>query len=500
MLNRAKTGQDQEYREELHSIEQDILFKFTDKLYRAETIDQILEAALDAITTALACERAAVLLFGPDGVMRFAVWRGLSDACRKAVERHSPWNPGDINPQPIFIADFAESSEQEELKSVIRHEGIGALAFIPVASGGTIFGMFMSCHREPRVLSRSDVSLAVTIGRQLGFAIERDRSRHARRLAEQALRQSERRLRSMFEQAGVGIVLMGSGGTILRANAAYASIARRPLDELIGTSCLAFTHPNDLASDRATMQRLSDGADTAVLESRYVGGNGEPTWVRMTLSLVDSGEILAVVEDVSEQVQAEQHRTLLINELNHRVKNTLATVQAIAMQTFRGSSADPVVVQRFESRILALSNAHDILTSGKWEGADLQEIIVRTLQPYALSGRLRISGPRIVLSPKAVVALAMGVHELATNAAKYGALSNDSGLISVSWTVSPSDTLALEWKEQGGPPVTAPSHKGFGSRLIERNLPHDLDGIVSVDYLPDGLAFKLISPLKALVA
>jgi two-component sensor histidine kinase len=207
-----------------------------------------------------------------------------------------------------------------------------------------------------------------------------------------------------------------------------------------------------------------------------------------------------VVEDITERVQAEQHRTLLINELNHRVKNTLATVQAIAIQTFRGSSADPAVVQRFESRILALSNAHNILTSGKWEGADLREIISKTLQPYTLSGRMRISGPRLVLSPKAVVALTMGIHELATNAAKYGALSNDCGVISVSWTVSPSDTLVLEWREQGGPPVAAPSRKGFGSRLIERNLPHDLDGIVSVDYLRDGLAFKLISPLKALAA
>ena len=500
MLNRAKTGLDQENRDELQSGEQDILFKFTDKLYRAETTDQIFEAALDAITNALGCERASILLFGQDGVMRFAAWRGLSDSCRKAVEGHSRWKSGDINPQPIFVTDITDSSEPEELKGAMQREGIRGLAFIPVASGGTIFGKFMSCHREPRLFSRTDISLAVTIGRQLGFAIERDRSRRARRLAEQALRQSERRLRSMFEQAGVGIVLMGSGGTILRANAAYASIARRPLDELIGTSCLAFTHPDDLANNQEVMQRLSDGAETAVLGSRYVGGDGEATWVRMTLSLVDSGEILAVVEDVTEQVHAEQHRTLLINELNHRVKNTLATVQAIAMQTFRGSSADPAVVQRFESRLLALSNAHSILTSGKWEGADLREIISRTLQPYTLSGRMRISGPRIVLSPKAVVALAMGIHELATNAAKYGALSNDSGVISVSWAVSPSDTLVLEWKERGGPPVAVPSRKGFGSRLIERNLPHDLDGIVTMDYLPDGLAFKLISPLKALAA
>jgi PAS domain S-box-containing protein len=500
MLGHAKAGPDRKNHEESLAVEQDILFKLTDTLYRAETTDQIFEAALDAVTAALGCERASILLFGQDGVMRFAAWRGLSDGCRKAVEGYSPWKPGEVNPQPVFVTDIVESSEPEELKGAIQREGIRGLAFIPVTSGGTIIGKFMSYHREPRVFSRADVSLAVTIGRQLGFAIERDRSLRARRLAEQALRQSERRLRSMFEQAGVGIVLMGSGGTILRANAAYASIARRPLDELIGTSCLDFTHPDDLANNREVMQRLSDGADTAVVESRYVGGNGEATWVRMTLSLVDSGEILAVVEDVTERVQAEQHRTLLINELNHRVKNTLATVQAIAMQTFRGSGADPAVVQRFESRLLALSNAHNILTSGKWEGADLGEIISKTLQPYALSGRMRISGPRLVLSPKAVVALAMGIHELATNAAKYGALSNDSGVISVSWIVSPSDTLVLEWKERGGPPVAAPSRKGFGSRLIERSLPHDLDGIVSMDYLPDGLAFKLISPLKALAA
>jgi PAS domain S-box-containing protein len=500
MLRQAAASQGPEIRKEFQPAERDILFRFTDKLYRAETTDQIFEAALDAITTALDCERASILLFGHDGVMRFAAWRGLSDSYRRAVEGHSPWKQGDVNPEPVFVGDIVDSSEPEGLKSTILAEDIRGLAFIPVTSSGTIIGKFMSYHRAPRVFSRADVELAVTIGRQLGFAIERDRSLRARRLAEHALRLSEKRFRSMFDQAGVGIVVMTHDTTILKANAAYAAIARRPLEELVGASGLDFTHIDDIAKNRDTIKRLADGAETATLEKRYLGRDGEVTWVRQTLSKVEGGEILAVVEDITERVQAEQHRTLLINELNHRVKNTLATVQAIAMQTFRGSGADPAFVQRFESRILALSNAHNILTSGNWEGADLQEIISRTLQPYMLSGRMQISGPRVLLSPKAVVALAMGIHELATNAAKYGALSKDSGVISVTWTISPADTLVLEWKERGGPPVATPRRKGFGSRLIERNLPHDLDGIVTMDFRPDGLAFKLISPLKAIAA
>jgi two-component sensor histidine kinase len=209
---------------------------------------------------------------------------------------------------------------------------------------------------------------------------------------------------------------------------------------------------------------------------------------------------LAVTRDISERKRAEAQRTLLINELNHRVKNTLATVQAIAAQTMRGAPAGATLRQRFESRLIALSEAHSILTQENWEGAEIRQIIALALHAHAGTDRALIEGPPIRLSPKAAVAIAMGMHELATNAVNYGALSSQAGRVDVSWQIGEAEPaeFALQWRESGGPPVAKPSARGFGSRLIEHNLAYDLDGEARIDYRPEGLICSITSPLAAL--
>jgi two-component sensor histidine kinase len=201
--------------------------------------------------------------------------------------------------------------------------------------------------------------------------------------------------------------------------------------------------------------------------------------------------------DLIERKDAELRQQLLINELNHRVKNMLATVQAIAAQTFRGEGTDPNARDAFESRLIALANAHNILTEESWEGAEIHDIMARVLEAHAGSERLRVQGPPIRLSPKAALAIAMGLHELATNAVKYGAFSNDTGQVAVTWTVDgPSPgTLHLQWSESGGPAVKPPSRKGFGSRLIERNLAHDLNGQAKIEYRREGIVCTITSIL-----
>ena len=196
--------------------------------------------------------------------------------------------------------------------------------------------------------------------------------------------------------------------------------------------------------------------------------------------------------------QAELHQQSLINELNHRVKNTLTTVQAIAAQTFRCSTTAPNLLEGFEARLIALSNAHTILTQSNWEGADIRDVVARAVQPHAGSERIRVHGPSIRLSPKAALAIAMGMHELATNAVKYGALSNETGQVAVTWSIEGAKpgALKLVWSESGGPPVGKPEHKGFGSRSIERNLAHDLDGQARINYRADGVVCTITSPLQ----
>ena len=204
--------------------------------------------------------------------------------------------------------------------------------------------------------------------------------------------------------------------------------------------------------------------------------------------------------DITERLKADEQRVLLINELNHRVKNTLATVQSLAMQTMRNTERSADARELFESRLTALSRAHDVLTRESWEGADLRQVAIRALEPFASEqGRVSIDGPNVWLSPKQALAISMTLHELATNATKYGALSDDAGAVVVSWVVAPLDgtgQLELTWTEHGGPPVLPPKRKGFGTRLIQRNLAHDLGGEASIIYRPQGVVAVIRSPIE----
>jgi two-component sensor histidine kinase len=197
--------------------------------------------------------------------------------------------------------------------------------------------------------------------------------------------------------------------------------------------------------------------------------------------------------------RAAEHQKLLIDELNHRVKNTLATVQSIAAQTLRTAESRQDAQEALEKRLIALSRAHDVLTRESWEGANLTEVVIRALEPYQVHGesRLQIRGPNVRLTPRMALALAMALHELATNAVKYGALSNRSGTVEVSWTVQNGAALPrlnLRWVEAGGPPVVAPRRRGFGSRLVERSLAHDLAGRVDITFAPSGVVCSVDAP------
>jgi two-component sensor histidine kinase len=170
------------------------------------------------------------------------------------------------------------------------------------------------------------------------------------------------------------------------------------------------------------------------------------------------------------------------------------------MQTLRTNGTPEDVKEAVQMRLLALSRAHDVLTRESWDGADLIEVVTRALEPYQTSNenRLHIAGPHVRLTPRMSLALAMALHELATNAVKYGALSNKAGIVEVSWTVQNGATpprLTLRWTESGGPPVKAPQRRGFGSRLIERSLAQDLDGQVEIAFMPTGVVCTVDAPV-----
>ena len=200
--------------------------------------------------------------------------------------------------------------------------------------------------------------------------------------------------------------------------------------------------------------------------------------------------------DVTDSVLAAQRQKLMIDELNHRVKNTLATVQSIAMQTARSHSDPASFAETFQARLMSLSHTHDLLTRSHWEGADLGDVLKHETEAHGCH-RVLANGPHLALPPAAALSLGMIFHELATNAAKYGALVTTEGRVMVDWSVSevPERRLNLVWREIGGPAVTQPERRGFGSRLIERNVRHDLAGEVKLSYAIQGFKAEISVPL-----
>ena len=203
--------------------------------------------------------------------------------------------------------------------------------------------------------------------------------------------------------------------------------------------------------------------------------------------------IVGASRDLTETRKAEELQRLLINELNHRVKNTLATVQSITRQTLRTTRDLEAARTAIDSRIHSLARAHDLLTRQNWSGAALSEVVIRAVEPFGLA-RFALEGPALQIPPRFALALSMALHELATNAVKYGALSTPAGRVEVRWSAG-ADTLSLSWRERGGPPVETPTRRGFGSRLLEKGLVRELGGHTRLDYGADGVLCEIVAVL-----
>ncbi|MGH6795521.1 MAG: sensor histidine kinase [Methylocella sp.] len=236
------------------------------------------------------------------------------------------------------------------------------------------------------------------------------------------------------------------------------------------------------------------------MELRFTDGSAVAILSQANPLRAATGQVVGAVAaclDISKRKRIEDHRLLLLNELNHRVKNTLATVQSLAAQSFRGSATDAAARELFEARLMALSRAHNVLTRENWEGADLREIVAQGILPYESDNaeRFEINGPSVRLSAQAALAISMALHELATNAVKYGALSDEKGHVEITWETA-GRQWRIEWSESGGPPIIAPREKGFGSRLIERGLAQELGGKTRIEFRPARVFCEITAPLR----
>lgn len=265
--------------------------------------------------------------------------------------------------------------------------------------------------------------------------------------------------------------------------------------------------PDELERSQRLLTAAIESGEEYDAEYRLELPGRDPWWINVRGQVVvRSGgrprRMAGVVLDVTERrrvvvalEEAEGRQRLLIDELQHRVKNTLATVQSIARQTARGIVGGEDFLQAYEARLVALSRTHDALTRGVWEKASLSDLLLQELSPHA-EEQYRLDGPDVSLRPKQALALGMVFHELATNAAKHGALCQTQGCVQVNWRLE-RDVLEVTWRERGGPPVRPPSRRGFGSRLIKAALETELRGSADLEFAPDGLSCRLSVPLGA---
>jgi PAS domain S-box-containing protein len=306
---------------------------------------------------------------------------------------------------------------------------------------------------------------------------------------------------SLLDAVEQAVIATDLNGDVIYWNHFSEKLYGWSADEAIGRNILDVTPAVEMREAAAElMEKLGKGESwSGEFTVRHRDGRWFPAYVTDSPLRDAEGNIVGIVGvsmDISSYKEADAHKRLLLDELNHRVKNTLAVVYSIANQTLRTAGDDPArFVKTFLERLQALSNAHDLLMQETWQGAWLSEIVANCLKPYqdAAEHRMDVNGEDVLLPPNKSVALALGLHELATNAAKYGALSNGSGRISIAWRLvedSPK-TLSLTWTESGGPAVVAPSTKGFGSHLLEKGLAQELDGQVTMDYRPEGLRMEL---------
>jgi len=250
-----------------------------------------------------------------------------------------------------------------------------------------------------------------------------------------------------------------------------------------------------------------EGNPKSGTEIRYRRKDGSAFWAALFISPVrdEAGNIVqyfASYIDLTRHKEEQIQSKMLIEELNHRVKNMLSTVQSIVWQAMRASSDPKVIREAIESRLLALSRSHDLLTRENWDSAGLFDVVKDALEPFGVTGsraeRIVIKGANIRIPPQLTLAFGIAFHELATNAVKYGSLSNGVGSILIAWTVEPSpkgNQLVLKWQERNGPFVTPPARKGFGSRVLENGLAHELEGDVRLDYPIDGMVCKISFPV-----
>ncbi|MEA3002416.1 MAG: hypothetical protein QOH81_1204 [Sphingomonadales bacterium] len=491
-------AQARETTEAVEKARQDhFLLELTERLRLCETPAALLDAALSQLGRHLGAIRTGYGEIDPDGA-RFRILACWTDG--KAADISGDYPVGHFHRaasdpmrsgRTIAIEDGeAPGLLSDEARAKWRSIDTRAAIVVPQMVAGRYGAVLFAHDRAPRSWTAADEALLAAVNDRLWQYLSRAR-------AEAALRRSEERYRRIFEQSNDLIFTADLDQMITACNPATAEALGLPREALIGRSIRDFVSEEGFEQTTRMLRRKVEHGGTTRHEIEVHRIDGQPLcWeINSALTMDESGRPIglhAIARDVTDRRKAEERQRLLVNELNHRVKNTLALVQGLALQSFRDGRPAEEARAAFQERLAALAAAHDLLTRESWEGATLTQLVEGAIGHHNEAGRrIDMAGAEVTLGPKAAVSLVMALHELATNAAKYGALSVPGGRVALRWTLDGGDRLRLEWRETDGPEVRPPETRGFGLRMIERALSADLGAAVHIDFEPSGLVCRI---------
>jgi PAS domain S-box-containing protein len=320
---------------------------------------------------------------------------------------------------------------------------------------------------------------------------------------EEARRAGEERLRRVLETDAVGVMFFDATGTLVDANDVFLRMTGYTREEVKARELTwrRMTPAKWVEISEAQMQKLAETGRIGPYEKEYILKDGSYSWMMFAGRQLDDRTLVEYCIDISDRKHAEMERELLIHELSHRVKNVFAVIQSMATQSRARNQTAISFRQAFLDRLAALARAHCMLLDAEWQGATLDMLVANAVQAYLIDHpeAITVAGEPIALTPGHSVAISMVLHELGTNAAKYGALSHSNGRLRVEWRnadLHGRPEVELIWEERGGTGVAPPAERGFGSQLIEQAVSYQLGGRVTMDYAPEGLVCRISFPLK----
>jgi PAS domain S-box-containing protein len=398
-----------------------------------------------------------------------------------------------------FIAEDAETMPEIQA-DLPAYRAVGHRAFVtmPLIKEGVQVAAMCIVNATPRKWSQEEIAFLSETSERTWAALELQK-------AQLALQYSEKRLRRVLDTDAVGLLFFDREGVLIDANNAFLKMTGYPRTDVASKALTwrTMTPPEWVATSEEQLAILAATGRIGPYEKEYFRANGSRSWMLFAGRDLGDGTVVEFAIDISDRKRAEEHLEVLLREVNHRSKNMLALIQAVARQTAAASPTE--FLNRFSERIQALAAAQDLLVRTKWQGVDCADLVRSQLAHFQdlIGTRIECEGPPLLLSAAAAQRLGMAIHELATNAGKYGSLSNGVGCVKIAWSLETAgdaiETFSLSWDERGGPPAAAPSSQGFGSTVTGRLAESGLDASVDRQFLDTGLSWRLRCPAAGIL-